>query len=200
VTGPVRPRLLLSALALADLLAIALAMGAAYLMRFRFEIGALETVPVAPIEEYAKPLAVLLGIVPLLLLWQGLYRLEAIPDPIDVANAVLRATAIGSALVIALTFFYRREGFQYSRLTLAYSWAISSALLAATHVGFRALMVARWRAGIGRRRTVIVGAPSGYLLERLRSEAAFGMEVVGFVGEEGEGEGEGAGEGAGEAE
>jgi lipopolysaccharide/colanic/teichoic acid biosynthesis glycosyltransferase len=169
------------ALLAADLAVLAGALGIAYLLRFRFEVGALESVPVAPFSEYLKPLAVLLCVVPLLLRLSGLYRTEGLRSGVEELHAVSRAVTAGTVLVLALTFFYRREGFQFSRLTFLYWWALAIAGLTVAHAVFRRALLARYRAGLDRRRAVVVGEPSGYLLEKLRSEPAFGVEVVGYV-------------------
>jgi len=182
MSAPRGPRILALVLALLDMAALAAAVRVAWVLRFRYELGALESVQEAPFEEYLKPLVVLLLIVPLLLRMQGLYRTDGLPEPIDIANAVLRSMAVGTVVVLALTFFLRREGFQYSRLTFAYAWAISTVSVAALHIAFRALLVARRRAGKDLLRTVIVGTPSGYLLEKLRTDASFGVDVIGYVG------------------
>jgi lipopolysaccharide/colanic/teichoic acid biosynthesis glycosyltransferase len=179
-----RPRLaaMQAALVAADLAAIAVALAAGYVLRFYFEVGAREVVPVAPFAEYLKPLAMLLVVVPLLLRLFGLYRTDGLLSGVEELHAIGRAVTAGSVLVLALTFFYRREGFQFSRLTFAYFWAIATALLALDHAAFRRALVARYRAGLDRRRALVVGEPAGFLLEKLRSEPAFGVEVVGFVG------------------
>ncbi|HVY61759.1 MAG TPA: hypothetical protein VHF22_08905, partial [Planctomycetota bacterium] len=178
-----RPRLqaMVAALFAADLAVLAGALGVAYLMRFRFEIGALETVPVAPFSEYLKPLAVLLCVVPLLLRLFDLYRTEGLRSGVEELHAISRAVTAGTVLVLALTFFYRREGFQYSRLTFLYWWALAIAGVTMAHAVFRRALLARYRAGLDRRRAVVVGEPSGYLLEKLRTEPAFGVEVAGYL-------------------
>jgi exopolysaccharide biosynthesis polyprenyl glycosylphosphotransferase len=170
-----------AALVLADALVLAGALAIAYLLRFRWEIGALRSVPIAPLSEYAKPLAMLLVFVPLLLRIFGLYRTDEIRSWIDDANAIAKAVTIGAGIVLATTFFYRHEGFQYSRLTFAYWWVLSIAGISAVHALFRRGLLSRYRRGLDRRRAVVIGEPSAYLLERLRTEPAFGVEVAGYV-------------------
>jgi exopolysaccharide biosynthesis polyprenyl glycosylphosphotransferase len=179
-------KLRLAALVAADLLALAGALRLAYLLRFRWEIGALESVPIAPFTEYLKPLAVLLLIVPVLFRLFELYRTDGLHSTVDEVYAIAKSVTIGTAVVLALSFFYRKEGFHYSRLTFLYWWALSIAGVALLHGAFRRHLIARFRAGLDRRRAVVVGEPSAYLLERLRTEPAFGIEVVGYVGPEGD--------------
>jgi lipopolysaccharide/colanic/teichoic acid biosynthesis glycosyltransferase len=197
VSGRTRLEALVVALAAGDLAALSGSLYAAYLLRFRYEILALERVHVVPFAEYLKPLAVLLLIVPVLFRLFDLYRTDGLHSGIDEIYAIAKAVSVGALVVLALTFFFRREGFQYSRLTFAYWWALSIASVAALHAGFRRHLRARFRAGLDRRRALVVGEPSAYLLEKLRTEPAFGVEVVGYVDlEEEECPGRGGGGGA----
>jgi exopolysaccharide biosynthesis polyprenyl glycosylphosphotransferase len=183
-----RPRSLalavrVAALVAIDALVLAGALALAYVMRFWWEVGALEAVPIAPVEEYLKPLAMIVVLVPVLFMIFGLYRTDEVRSWIDDTNAIAKAVTIGTGVILAMLFFYRSEGFQYSRLTFAYFWAISIAAVSVVHALFRRGLLARYRRGLDRRRAVVVGEPSAYLLERLRSEPAFGVEVAGWLGQ-----------------
>ncbi|MBI2467112.1 MAG: hypothetical protein HYV62_04740, partial [Candidatus Rokubacteria bacterium] len=114
MTRDARLSLRVGALVLADLAVLAGALVLAYLLRFRWEVGALERVPAPPVSEYLKPLVLILLLVPLLFRLHGLYRTAGLRTGIDELYAVVKAVTIGAAVVLAVTFFYRREGFQFS--------------------------------------------------------------------------------------
>ncbi len=161
MSGRVRRRIAIAALLAADCAAMAATWRLAYLLRFRWEVGALETVPVAPFAEYLKALAVLLLLVPLFFRLLGLYRDEGVRAGIDDLHAIGKSTSAGAAVVLILTFFFRSGGFQYSRLVVLYWWALATALVAALHIAHGRWQLGRFRRGLDRRRAVVVGAPGG---------------------------------------
>jgi len=174
-----RLRLLGAVLLLADLLCICGSMRLAYLLRFRFELGALETVPEAPYAEYLKPLAVFLVLVPVLFRVFDLYRLDELHSTVEQATAAAKAVTLATLVVLAFAFYYR--DFSYSRLTFAYNWAILVACATAARYLVRRHLLRRYERGLDRRRALIVGEPGAFLVERLRDEPAFGLELLGVL-------------------
>src|SRR5438552_1958071 len=97
--GAVRLTTLRAGLVLTDAAALAAALGAAYLLRFRWEVGALESVTAAPFSEYLKPLSVLLLLVPLLFQLLGLYRTDGVHSGVDELYVIIKSVSAGAALV-----------------------------------------------------------------------------------------------------
>jgi lipopolysaccharide/colanic/teichoic acid biosynthesis glycosyltransferase len=184
VSGHVRwGRWLVPVLVLLDALAIASAMRVAWLLRFRWELGALETVPMAPFAEYAKPMVVLCVLLPLLFRWHGLYRAQKLLSGVEESWAIFVSIVLGTGLVLVLAFFVTppHEAFRYSRLTFAYFVGLGTAFVAVSHGLVHHVRLLRYRAGLDLRRALVVGEPTSYLVEQLACEPAFGLDVRGFV-------------------
>ncbi len=181
------PRIGLALLVAADVALAGAALWIAYALRFDLELLALESwVEKAPFEEYAKLYSLLALAVPVLSHLHGLYRTDGLHTTLEESYAIAKVVTLATGIVLAITFFYRE--FVFSRLTMAYFWFLAVVLISFAHSLFRRWLLGRYRAGLDRRRTVVVGEPKGYLLDRLRSEPAFGIDVVGYVGGEPESE------------
>ncbi len=171
-------------LVLVDVLAIGWSMRLGYLLRFKWEVLALEHFAPAPYVEYLKPLAVLLVLLPILFYLFDLYRTDEVHTPIEVGYATGMAVSIATLVVLSVGVYYRE--FSYSRVAFAFNWAIAIALCSASRLLLRRLLHARYAAGKDLRRTVIVGEPKGFLLEKLRTDPAFGVDVLGVLDRAGE--------------
>ena len=92
-------------LAVTDLVLIAGAWFGAYLLRFN--TGLPTPLGVPPAIEYVYPLAVVLPLFLGLFQSHGLYEARRMDSTLGEAVAVLRATAMGILLLVAITFFAR---------------------------------------------------------------------------------------------
>ncbi|GIW71286.1 MAG: hypothetical protein KatS3mg102_0828 [Planctomycetota bacterium] len=166
-----------------DAVAVLAAMALAWALRFRWELGALESVPVAPFAEYLKAAALLCVLVPLLLRWRGVYRTQKLFSGVEETWSIFAAVLLATGLVLVLAFFHKppHEAFRYSRLTFGYFVALATVLLGLNHAVVHAIRLGRYRRGLDLRRALVVGEPTSYLVERLVSEPAFGLEVTGWV-------------------
>ena len=167
-------------LAVSDIAVAALAFVLAYLVRFELHVGVIEPVAKAPPIEYAKLFLVIGATIAILAHLQQLYRTANFYSTLEESYIIAKTITFATAIGLAIAFFYR--DFQFSRLALAYFWTISIVLIATTHSVYRRWLIGRYARGLDRRRTIVVGEPSDCLLERLRSDAAFGVEVVGWLG------------------
>ena len=169
-------------LVLADIAATGLALATAYGLRFGLALGPGAPAAAPPAAEYAK-LFVLMGItITLLASLQQLYRTDTPHTGIEETYAVAKAVTFGTTLALAAVFFYR--DFHFSRLALAYFWVTDIVLIGATHAVFRSWLVGRYARGLDLTPTVVVGSPSEHLLDRLRNDPAFGVELIGWLGPE----------------
>ena len=176
-------RLLEHVMLAGDLLLVAAAWIAAYLLRF-YAVGPPLRSAVPPIEPY------LLMLLPILVVWGlsfrafGLYRPRRIGSRLSEVADIAKASTMGALVLVAvMTFAFR--GYEYSRVVIVYFWLLSIALIALSRSGFReALRVAR-RRGYNLRFAVVVG--SGELAEqvirRLRARPDVGIQVLGVVGD-----------------
>jgi exopolysaccharide biosynthesis polyprenyl glycosylphosphotransferase len=163
----------------ADVLLVGLALWIGYILRFDFEIGALETYSKAPADEYVKAAGLLAGTILLLCHGWGLFRMHSLRSSIEETAIIAKAVTLATGFVLALTFFYRQ--FTFSRLTFVYFWFVCILLLSTAHAVFRRWQLSRYKRGLDRRRVAIVGRSPSYLAQQLVSEAAFGLDVLGYV-------------------
>ena len=165
--------------AVADLVLIAGAWFGAYLLRFN--TGLPTPLGVPPAIEYVYPLAVILPLFLGLFQSHGLYEARRMDSTLGEAVAVLRATATGILLLVAITFFAR--SYFYSRLAIGLF-----ALLAPLGViGLRSairygLRYAR-RRGFNLRYVLVVGSGplAGSVVERIRQRPDAGLKLIGVV-------------------
>ncbi len=161
-----------------DAAVIVAALVAAYGVRFWLGLGEAPGSQVR-LQEYLK-LTVLLvpGILLLCQSW-SLYRLASRHSAVEEAAVVVRAVSAATALVLALTFFYRE--FSYSRLVFAVFWPLCIGGMVLAQLGFRHWQLRRYSRGCDLRRTVVIGRAPSYLAQRLATEPVFGLQVVGCV-------------------
>ena len=167
-----------------DVLLIGVAVSIGYLLRFHFEIAALEAAPMAPVIEYLKVAALMAPAILLLCRSWGLFRLASLQSTIEEFAVIIKAVTVATGMVLMWVFFSRThagEGFAYSRLVFAYFWPVCILLLATSQLLFRSWHMGRYRRGLDRRRTLLVGRSPSYLAGRLARESSFGLEVVGCV-------------------
>lgn len=165
--------------AVADLIVVTLAWGAAY--GLRFHVGG------SP-DETAHPVYYALVGVAMLPVWylslrqRGLYDARRGRARFDEARALLGVASLSTLIVAAGTFFVRPA--PISRLVLVFFWAFSCAGLIAFRAALRGALAAVRRRGLNARSVLIVG--TGMLaratLERIQNHPEAGLRVVGFLG------------------
>ena len=141
-------------------------------------------------REFAPYGALILFVVPIRLLtlkYYDLYRLRGEFSFVEDALRVFKATAIGSLLIVALTFLYR-GGFQFRAFSYARSVFVADFLIALVSYGF-VRMLARGVQTFARRRdinlipTLVVGrGPEAALcISEMRERPSLGYRVIGVV-------------------
>jgi exopolysaccharide biosynthesis polyprenyl glycosylphosphotransferase len=173
------PQLGRAVLIVVDVALIGVAVWLGYVLRFEYELFALETFAKAPVGEYVKLFVLLAAIILLFLQGKGLFHLHSLRSTIEETAIVIKSVTIAVVLVATVFFFYRR--FSYSRTAFAYFLVSSSVMLAFAHAMFRRWQLMRYRRGLDRRRAALVGKNPSYLAEQLIAEPAFGLEVMGFI-------------------
>lgn len=173
------PQLAVRALVAVDIAAAGVALALAYVLRFGLQIGSSETVPVPPPIQYVK-LYVLISAAIVVIAWfQQLYRTAPAHTRLEETYAVAQAVTLGTMFALATTFFYR--DFSFSRLTMAYFWVTAIALISTTHALLRSWLIRRYARGLDLSPTIVVGSPSGHLLDRLQNDTAFGLDLIGWL-------------------
>ena len=165
-----------SLLVVADLAVVALAWLGAYYLRFHAGIDAPKGIP--PFEIYLRPVLV---IVPL---WYWLFQARGLYDPMRAgsllveAGKVLRATATGVVLLVAMSFFIRSES--YSRgVVLAFS-ALSAVGVIGLRTAARFTLRRLRRRGYNLRFAVVVGGPdlAREVIARIHGHPEAGIRVT----------------------
>lgn len=176
------PELAARMLVVADVAAIGLALALAYTIRFGipFQSESPELLSTAPPPlEYVKLYVVISAATAILAWHKRLFHAVSPFTRLEEAYAVAEAVTLGTLFALATAFFYRN--FNFSRLTLAYAWVTAVALTATLHVLFRSWLARRYARGLDLSPTIVVGSPSGYLLDRLQDETGFGIDLLGWV-------------------
>jgi Undecaprenyl-phosphate glucose phosphotransferase len=154
----------------------------------RFHVGPIPVyLGVPPLTPY---LALL---VPILLLWAivfrtfDLYRPRRLGSRLAEVRDVTKASSVAFLVLVTLTFFAR--SYEFSRVVIAYFWAISIVAVSGYRVVFReALRVAR-RRGYNLRYGLVVGGGTvaREVIGRLKERPDVGIEIVGVAGDDKDG-------------
>jgi Undecaprenyl-phosphate glucose phosphotransferase len=171
---------LVLALAAGDALAGAVALIAAYFVRFRADmIPAPLGIP--PMEPYLLLLALLLPLHALSLRAVGLYEYRHERTKADEAFVVLQGVTLATLLLVAGTFFLR--SFSYSRWFMLVFWAFDVVAVFGVRLAIRDVVRALRRHGRFVRRALVVGAGDlgQEVTRRLRGHPEFGVRVVGYL-------------------
>ena len=184
-------RLLITFYVLSDAVSAAIAFASAYILRFDSPVAAL--VPVGgeapPFTQYAIVLPLVAVIVPLAFQVQGLYRLRRGRTRVDDFFAVLVGSILAVLLAAVATLYVRAyypafQGYHpISRAAWGLFLVINVVLTYASREIVRDLLRRRWRAGIGLRRVLIVGAGDlgRMVADRILEHSELGFKLVGFV-------------------
>ncbi len=169
-----------SMLLLADLSLVALCWVAAYGIRFTF-FPAPRGVP--EFQAYLPLLAIILP------LWLGLFQARRLYEPqrtaslLSEAGSVLGATALGTVMLVAVTFFLR--SYFYSRGVILIFFLLSASAGISFRVAGRLLLRAARRRGYNLRFVLLVGAGrlAEEVIDRIHGHPEAGMRVVGVLAE-----------------
>lgn len=167
-------------LVVSDLLLLAGAFLLAYTLRFH--LGVLEVTSVPPPSSLEYGRAYLVGALLFLLVFRSrqLYS-DLLARGIDVAERVVGAATLASALLLAATFFDRT--FSYSRTVFLFIWALTSATMAIPRWAVIKRRRASYENGVGLIPALIVGTSERALDLHLRlsSHRRYGLDVLGLV-------------------
>lgn len=161
-----------------DMLLIAAAFTAAFLLRFDFKI------PIEFLTLYRQGLVVVLLTKPLVFLVSGLYRniwrYASLQDGIEILKVVTV-----SSIITAFLVFYLRHFAPYPRSIFILDWFLLLALIAASRLVwrvYRETVIMPRRLGKGRN-TLIIGAgeAGSMLLKEMRRQEGSSFNVIGFV-------------------
>jgi Undecaprenyl-phosphate glucose phosphotransferase len=184
-------RLLITFYVLSDAVSAAIAFAAAYILRFNEPFTRL--VPISgelpPFTQYALVLPVVAVLVPLSFQIQGLYRLRRGRTRVDDFFAVLVGSILAVLLAAVGTLYVRAyyPSFQdyhpISRAAWGLFLAINILFTYTSREIVRDLLRRRWRAGIGLKRVLIVGASDlgRMVADRILEHGELGFKLVGFV-------------------
>ena len=118
----------------------------------------------------------------------GMYNYRYAQSRLDEVISVVKSVTFGVLVIFLVTFDWEQDLSappRLSRMFIINYWLILTALVSFFRVAFRSLQKALLSAGIGQRRTLIVGwnDRSRELSDRLQQYPALGYRVVGFVSE-----------------
>jgi lipopolysaccharide/colanic/teichoic acid biosynthesis glycosyltransferase len=170
-------------LVLGDILALATTIALAYVLRF-----------VNPLFPYLGPTSTMTFYSPIAFLtiplWllifasHGLYNVETLFGGVGEYSRAAQACAMGTLLLVVISFLHREASLDLSRVWLVYVWVLAVGLVVTTRFTERRFVYWLRKRGHLRRRVVILGAnPDGKAVaEQLSSAPATGLDVVGLVG------------------
>ncbi len=120
----------------------------------------------------------------------GMYGYRYAQSRLDEIVAVVKCVTFGVLVIFLVTFDLEQDLStppRLSRMFIINYWLLLTGLVALGRVGLRSVQRALLSAGIGQRRTLIVGwnDKSRELAEQIRAYPALGYRVVGFVSENG---------------
>src|ERR1043165_627409 len=144
----------------------------------------------AAFAPYAVLLPLVIPIRLLLLRYYDLYRVRGEFSFVDDLARVLKATAIGSLLIVAAAFMYRGgiayRTFSYSRAIFVLDFALVFASVATVRMALRTAQIVVRRRGVNLIPTLIVGrGPEASLcIREMRARPELGYRVIGIVDNE----------------
>jgi Undecaprenyl-phosphate glucose phosphotransferase len=175
-----------------DVLCAAAAFVLAYLIRF--ETGLIDTPKgQPPFEQYLAVLPFVAAMVPIAFHLQRLYRFRRGRTRLDDLFGVLVGTLLTVLLAVAGTLYVQTyylpvalkdQGYlEVSQVVWGIFLCLNVLLTFGMREAVRRLLRARWRAGIGLRRVLVVGAGDlGRLVaDRILEHGELGFQLVGFV-------------------
>jgi len=177
----VQRQLFVFALLLADILALALAFAAAYVIRFQLGLAIFET-DISPWPQFYLQLGAALLSVWIVLFWAfRLYDWESLLGGTREYAAIFQATISGTVLLALAQFFFPL--LTVARGWVGLSWVLTFVLVASERFVLRRLAYAARRHGYLMAPALIIGASEeGRLLaEQLLNWPTSGLNVLGFL-------------------
>ena len=172
-------RRLQAAFLVSDVLATALALVAAWLIRFE-SVWPTPKGP-QPFEAYAGLIPVLMAVWPVVFYFHGLYQIRRDRSTIDELLAVVVAVSLGTILLVGLLSFWR--GFSFNRPLLVVFLGLDILLVSLARFGIHKYLEIVWAAGVGVRRVLIVGLGHAgkAIADKLLDHPATGLKPIGFA-------------------
>ncbi len=146
-----------------------------------------------PLEQYVAVLPFVAAAVPIAYYVQGIYRLRRGRSRVDDFFAVFVGTILAAVLGVVSTLYVQayyvpdelkdRGAFEVSQLVWALFVLLNVGLTYGSRTLVREALERRWRAGVGLRRVLVVGAGElGRLVaDKVLEHQELGFRVVGFV-------------------
>ena len=168
-----------------DAVLLWVAFWAAWLLRYRFDIGG-QVLPwdLQPFSAFHGRAALFVGLALIVLVIRGVYRQLHWPSIIDETVMLVGSLTVAMGGVVLANYLSR---FSPSRLVFIYAWFIAIVLLVLTRIVRRSVLHSLWRRSIGIERVLVIG--SGEIGRRV-CQAIMGspnsrLRVAGFVSESG---------------
>jgi Undecaprenyl-phosphate glucose phosphotransferase len=184
-------RLLVAIYFVADVISAGTAFALAYWVRFNATFVQFVPAPLGQpaFSEYLKILPFIALLVPLAFQVQGLYRLRRSRTRVDDFFAVLVGNILAALLGVFSTLFiqaYYPDALikdPVSRVVLVIFLAINILFTFGSRELVRDLLRRRWRAGIGLKRVLVVGAGDlgRMVADRILEHSELGFKLIGFV-------------------
>lgn len=164
---------------LADLVATAAALYAAWLIRFESVWPAPKGYQ--PWSEHAGLLPVVLVVWPAVFYFHRLYQIRRDRSLIDETLAIVVASSLSTFLLIGVLSFWR--GFAFNRPLLVVFLGLDIFFVALARFGIHRYLETIWSAGVGVRRALVVGAGNAgrAIAEKLLDHPATGLKPIGFA-------------------
>jgi Undecaprenyl-phosphate glucose phosphotransferase len=172
------------------------ALGAtAFLLAYviRFESGIIPVTKGVPPGQWAAVVPFVATLVPVAYYFQGLYSVRRNRSRVDDFFAVLVGSVVAVVLGVVSTLFFQayyvpselkdRGVLEVSRLVWAIFLVTNVALTYASRATIRHALERRWRAGIGLKRILIVGAGDlgRVVADKILEHREMGYQIVGFI-------------------
>ena len=172
-------RRLQAAFAASDVLATALALFAAYLIRFE-SVWPTPKGP-QPISNYLVLLPVIALLWPTVFYFHRLYQTRRDRSAVDETLAVVVASSLSTLLLIGLLSFWR--AYSFNRPLLLIFLVLDVLFVALCRLGIWRYLETIWSAGVGVRRALVVGAGHGgkAVVDKLLDHPATGIKPIGFA-------------------
>ncbi|MGA7615854.1 MAG: undecaprenyl-phosphate glucose phosphotransferase [Thermoanaerobaculia bacterium] len=170
-----------------DVIAVNLAMLAAYVLRFTVEVIPVTRGP-QEMTVYTHLLPLVTILFPLVFALEGLYRMRPTRRPAEELLEVAVGTGLGTLLLSGVLLWIRpgNPDVPYSRATLGIFSVCAVVLLMTGRTMVRLLVEKRFRAGHGLDRVLIAGSGELALavFDRIASHRELGLQIVGFVSDD----------------
>ncbi|KAA0253845.1 MAG: undecaprenyl-phosphate glucose phosphotransferase [Acidobacteria bacterium] len=164
---------------LSDVLLTALALAAAYLIRFE----SVWPTPkgVQPFSNYLVLFPVIALLWPTVFYFHRLYQLRRDRSSIDEGLALVVASSLSTLLLVGLLSFWR--AYSFSRPLLVLFLVLDVVLVFLGRFGIRKYLETIWATGAGVRRALVVGAGHGgqAVVDKLLDHPATGIKPIGFA-------------------